>query len=232
MASASLQAIPLDRELAYEQLVLLDGQYNEIGRADGEASAVSEDGFTAAQANNARYVTHNHPESVPLSATDIRNIVAMGRAGIEARCRSYTPEQRQTLNKYLTQIRERLMAHSQELIAQGASKRTATQLMQAGQMINVIDTFMANPTATQWSFIATNSLAGVPAFRNAGIIEKKINDGIAERITQVGALVRGGKIPRSEEQIVRAAYSIVIQQAVLNDVLSQYNTLTHGVVFN
>jgi hypothetical protein len=220
--TAALREVPLDTENENEQMVLLDYTYKELGRIDGDASSVSEETAPLRAKVEAQFVTHNHPMPTPLSASDIKNIVALGRDGIEARCRPVTTQQRALLNQYFESARSSLTRMRQYMNKQARAEIDA--------MIDVIDTFMANPTSTQWSFVAHNSQRYNPQFRTAGLIEGKIKKSHTNMAIHLSSM--GGRTNTAEEMLMRRyAFNIIVQQATMNMVLAGYPALTHGIAF-
>jgi len=227
-AMTRFKAIPLDRTLPNEQLVLLDDNYAVLSREDGDRNSVSEENVDPQVLQQVKWLTHNHPDSVPLSTADLRNIMANGRSGIEARCNPITPAQRTTMNEYFQSVRDDLVRTQQTKLSKQA-RANVDALMQ------VVDTFLTNPTATQWTFIAHNS-DSTPQFRNAGLMENKVRKRITElqNTGTVDAILRASMLrakTEKERRLVRTTYTILLQQAALNMTLADYPAITHGIVF-
>jgi hypothetical protein len=146
----ALSTIPVDRNLRYEQLILVDGNNQEIARVDGDRNSASESSISDRTRSAAKYLIHNHPNPVPFSPADLANVIGNGRRGIEARGKPMRASDRKMLNDQFNTMRKAFNAALATLPA------TSPNAVYMRDMVGVIDEWLAHPNALQWKYMAIN----------------------------------------------------------------------------
>ena len=227
--SATLRAVPLDRTLNYEQMVLLDASGKEIYRKDGEQYGVNLDNVPPNIIQQAALVTHNHPDAYPMSNGDIMSILSMPYKGMEARGHPVTVPQRQAMNEYFNEMKAQFEAQ-----LQGKLKKAEREDIQ--KLIATADLFLQSPNSTEWSYVMHNDNTAYD-FRQGGLRSKRWTKRVEEvqKNTDVISMTRqlALRSGQSKETLnaLNIAANILIQHVAVQDALAD-SSVTYVVRFD
>lgn len=225
----ALSTVPLDRSLRYEQLILVDGNNNEIARVDGDRSSASESTIPDRTRSAAKYLIHNHPSPVPFSPADLGNVILNGRRGIEARGKPVSASERKQMNAQFTAMRKAFDTAMKALPAK------STQAAYMRDMVKVIDEWLANPNALQWKYMAINDNPKSD-FRLANSVDitvKKQTKDMVQLISlnpEIAKAYRAFATDRRSKGIFNTAMTIVVQ-SVANANALRGTSYTIGTFF-